>query len=121
MDKQQTRRRSARVSISSTVICESADLAKFVGEACNLSIGGIALKTNYPLRIREQFAAELLVPNDDSPIRVEGKVVWRRFHGDSLGQEDTLCVVGIRFLNLTEPSRTVIRKYVESSSSSPVT
>ncbi len=86
-----------------------------------MSTGGIALKTNYPIHIREQFAAELLVPNDDIPIRVEGQVVWRRFHRDSVGQEDILCLVGIRFMNLTEPSLTVIRRYIESSSSSPTT
>jgi c-di-GMP-binding flagellar brake protein YcgR len=120
MDKQQTRRRSARVSISSIVNCESADLAKFGGEAYNLSTGGIALKTNYPIRVREQFAAELLVPDEDSPIRVEGKVVWRRFHGDSPGQEQTLFTAGVSFLDLNEPSLTIIRDYIQSSTTSLV-
>lgn len=120
MDKQQTRRQSVRVSISSIVICESADLAKFVGEAYNLSTGGIALRTNYPIRIREQFAAELLVPNDDNSLRVEGKVVWRRFHGDSPGQEETLFTAGINFLDLKEPSLTIIRDYIQSSTTSLV-
>ena len=118
MHKQHIGRQSARVSISSIVTCESADLAKFAGKAYNLSTGGIALKTNYPIRIRDQFVAELPVPNDDNPIRVEGKVVWRIFHGDSPGQEDTLFTVGIRFLNLTELSLAVICNYIEHLRSS---
>jgi hypothetical protein len=109
------------VSISSIVVCESADSAKFVGEAYNLSTGGIALKTNYPIRIREQFAAELVVPNDKSPLMVEGKVVWRRFHGDFPGQEETLFTAGINFLDLKEPSLTIIRDYIQNSNTSPAT
>ena len=120
MQKQQTRRRSARMSISCIVICESADLTKFGGEAYNLSTGGIALKTNSPISIREQFTVELVVLNDYNSLRVEGIVVWRRFHGDSPGQEATLFTAGVSFLDLREPAFTIIRDYIQSSTTSLV-
>jgi len=121
MDTQQTRRRSQRVSIFSNTHCELADLTKFGGKAYNLSTGGIALKTNYPIRVKEQITAELVVPKWDKPLRVEGKVVWRRFHEDSPGQEETLFTAGIIFLDLKEPSLTIIRDYIQSSDTSLVT
>ncbi len=115
MNKQHARRQSQRVPISSRVTCELADLTKFGGKAYNLSTSGIAMKTNYPIAIREKFRAELLIPEEVKSLIVEGRVVWRRFHGDSLGPEDTLFTAGIRFVNLEEPSRVAIREYIKSS------
>jgi hypothetical protein len=45
---------------------------------------------------------------------VKGEVVWRQFHGDSSVQAEALFTAGIKFLNLEEASRTIIRETIQS-------
>jgi Tfp pilus assembly protein PilZ len=72
------------------------------GKALNLSAGGIAIKTNCPIRVGEQLAMEFVEPNTLNVHKVKGQVVWRKFHGDSSVQAETLFTAGIKFLNLND-------------------
>jgi hypothetical protein len=73
----------------------------------------IAIKTNCPIRIGDQLAVEFFMPNTLSPVRVEGEVAWRKFHGDTSGQEETLFTAGIKFLNLEDSLRIALLEYVQ--------
>jgi hypothetical protein len=78
------------------------------GTAYDLSIGGVAIKTNYPIGKGEQLTVELFAPETLNPITLEGQVAWRRFHGDTPGAGETTFTAGIKFQGLKEPSRNVI-------------
>ena len=112
---QRARRESQRVPVSVIVRCQRADRTKVGGKAYNLSTGGVAIKTNYPIRINDRFTVEFSVPTRESSITAEGEIVWRRFHGDSPGRNETLYTAGIKFLKLDEASRNLVREYSRSS------
>ena len=84
------------------------------GKAYNAGAGGMAIKTNYPVRVGDELTVEFKVPNAPRPVRVAGEVTWRKFHGDSSGYEDTLFTAGIKFLNPKKASRTMIHEYIQS-------
>lgn len=99
MQGQHTRRVCPRLPTSFLVHCQSADLTKIGGKAYNASAGGMAIKTNYPIRVGEELTVEFQVPDTPAPVKVAGEVTWRQFHGDSPGRAETLFTAGIKFLN----------------------
>ena len=114
MQGQQTRRLSQRLEVSFLVHCQRADFTEMGGRAYNAGVGGMAIKTNYPVRVGDELTMELRVPNAPCPVRVAGEVTWRKFHGDSSGREDTLFTAGIKFLEPKEASRTILYDYIQS-------
>ena len=115
MQEQQIERLAPRAQFFSVVHCERSDFTKFAGKAFNLSTGGIAIKTNYPIRRKDQLTMEFPLPNKHNLAQVEGEVVWRRFHGDSLRVQDKLFTAGIKFVKIGEPLRTKIGEYTQGT------
>ncbi len=99
MQVQHTRRVCPRLPTSFLVHCQRADLTKIGGKAYNASAGGMAIKTNYPIRVGEELTVEFQVPDTPGPVKVAGEVTWRQFHGDSPSHAETLFTAGIKFLN----------------------
>jgi hypothetical protein len=106
------RRKSQRLPVSFLVYCQQAEQASIVGKAYNLSTDGVALKTNYPISKNEKLVMEFLVPNRDSPFRMVGEVMWRQFHGDTKGQQETLFSAGIKFIDIEAALRRAIEQYL---------
>ncbi len=102
MQSRQNRRKYPRVPASFLVNCQQADLTRVGGKALNRSSGGIAIKTNCPIRVGEQLAVEFVEPKTLHSYCMKGLVVWRQFHGDSSDQAETLFTAGIKFLNLND-------------------
>jgi Tfp pilus assembly protein PilZ len=75
----------------------------------------MAIKTNYPVRVGEELTVEFKVPNVQRPLKVAAEVTWRKFHGDSPGQEETLFTAGIKFLNPQEAYRTILYEHIKRS------
>ena len=115
MQKQHIERVAPRVEFSSVINCQRSDFSKIAGKACNLSTGGIAIKTNYPIRKREQLTIEFPLPNTGNLTQVEGEVVWRLFHGDSLGPEGKLFSAGIKFVKIEKHFRASIVEYIQGT------
>jgi hypothetical protein len=86
------------------------------GAAYNLSVGGVAIRTNYPIGKGELLIVEFLEPKTFEPVRLEGHVAWRQFHGHTPSEEDTLFTAGIKFLGLAEPTRALITKSIQTLS-----
>jgi Tfp pilus assembly protein PilZ len=84
------------------------------GRAYNAGAGGMAIKTNYPVRVGDELTMELRVPNAPRPVRVAGEVTWRKFHGDSSGHQDALFTAGIKFVDPKEASQTILHKYIQN-------
>ena len=99
MQGRQNRRKYPRVSASFLVNCQQADLTRVGGKALNWSPGGIAIKTNCPIRVGEQLTVDFVEPKTLNVHKVKGEVVWRQFHGDSSVQAEALFTAGIKFLN----------------------
>ena len=96
------KRKYPREPASFLVNCYQADLSRVGGKALNWSPEGVAIKTNCPIRVGEQLAMEFVEPKTLNVHKVKGKVVWRKFHGDSSVQAETLFTAGIKFLNLND-------------------
>ena len=109
------RREIQRLPVSFLVDCKQDDLTRMGGKAFNLSTKGIAIYTNYPLRVGEQLAIEFVLSAVNSTIKAVGEVVWSKFRGDIACERETLFTVGIKFLHLSEPQRTLIGEYVQNS------
>ena len=84
------------------------------GHAYNLSVGGLAIKTNYPIGTGEQLILEFREPTTFKPLRLEGQVAWRQFNGDTPSEEDALFTAGIKFLDLADPTRALLSKSVQT-------
>ena len=104
MQSRQNRRKYPRVPASFLVNCQQADLTRVGGKALNLSTGGIAIKTNCPIRVGEQLTVDFVERKTLNVHKEKGEVVWRQFHGDSSEQAEALFRAGIKFLNLNDSS-----------------
>lgn len=113
---QQNRRKDPRVSVCFFVCCRDQDLIELRGAAYDLSAGGLALKTNYPIGKGERLTVEFLEPKTLSLVTLEGEVAWRRFHGDNPGREQTLFTAGIKFLSVGEAARDLIWESIQIGS-----
>jgi hypothetical protein len=102
MQGRQNRRKYPRVSASFLVKCQQADLTRVGGKALNWSPGGIAIKTNCPIRVGEKLTVDFVEPKTLNVQKVKGQVVWRQFHGDSSERTEALFSAGIKFLNLND-------------------
>ena len=62
MQEEQTRRKSPRASTSFIAYCCQEDLNEVGIKVCNLSTGGMGIKTNYPLNLKERLAVAFQLP-----------------------------------------------------------
>ena len=114
MQLQRTRRKAQRVPASFIAYCRQADLNEVATKVFNLSMGGIGIKTNYPISPKERLAVAFHIPDTTNMVSVTGEVAWRQFHRDAPKMEEPLYTAGIKFSNLEEPSRSFISDYIES-------
>jgi LysM repeat protein len=114
MQLQRTRRKAQRVPASFIAYCRQADLNEVATKVFNLSMGGIGIKTNYPISAKERLAVAFHIPDTTNMVSVTGEVAWRKFHRDAPKMEEPLYTAGIKFSNLEEPSSSFISAYIES-------
>jgi hypothetical protein len=115
LEQHQTRRKTPRVEVSSTVRLRQTDLKQIGGKIHNLSTGGIGINTNYPVARKERLTLAFHLPDTVGTVQAEGEVVWRQFHGDTPGHKGRLFTAGIRFLSLDETSRKAVHDYIRIS------
>jgi c-di-GMP-binding flagellar brake protein YcgR len=114
MESHLNRRKDPRVSVSFSVSYKHPDRTELRGHAYNLSVGGLAIRTNYPIGTGEQLILEFREPTTFKPVRLEGQVAWRQFNGDTPSQEDALFSAGIKFLDLADATRALIAKSIQT-------
>jgi len=113
MREQKNRRKAPRVPASLIARCCQKDLNEVGMRDRDLSIGGMGIKTNYPLSLKERLAVAFQLKNNLSKVLcVTGEVAWLQYHGDNPGREETFFSGGIKFLNLQESSVAILHKYV---------
>ncbi len=115
MREQENRRNAPRVLISLIARCCQEDLNEVGIIVCNLSTGGMSIKTNYPLSVNEELEVAFQLPDRFKTVLcVSGEVAWLQNHGIIPGQETTCFTGGIKFLNLQESSLAILHEYVQS-------
>jgi Tfp pilus assembly protein PilZ len=113
MREQKNRRKAPRVPASLIARCCQKDLNEVGMRVHDLSIGGMGIKTNYPLSLKERLAVAFQLKNNLSKVLcVTGEVAWLQYHGDNPGREETFFSGGIKFLNLQESCVAILHKYV---------
>ena len=115
MREQKDRRKAPRVPISLIARCCQEDLNEVGIRVCDLSTGGIGIKTNYPLSLKERMAVAFQLKDRLNTVLCEtGEVAWLQYHGNNPGREATFFTGGIKFLNLEEFSLVILHEYVQS-------
>ena len=89
---------------------------KHLGNAINISEGGLRAIIDDPLPIGHKIDLDLLLPNspnDDrqnssNPIKLEGVVVWTK-HSESLNKHE----IGIKFTDTHVYSKEILKSFIE--------
>jgi hypothetical protein len=105
-----SKRRSLRAPVSIDVRCETAGGATLKGRAVNLGTEGIFVKVAEPIDVREKVTVEFLLPGTLNSIQLVGEVVWSHPYSEDEGEE-SFHVAGIKFADLGEPYRSLLRDY----------
>ena len=117
------KRRSKRSNVRWPVSVES-ERGTIEGEIRNISLNGIYVRCDEPLRVNEDFRMAIIPPNRQA-IGLTGKVVWADMYG--LDQEENafgmgVCLVEIAeedqkfLLNAVSPRRVQVKDQREVSS-----
>ena len=115
MQEEQTRRKSPRASISFIAYCSQEDLNEVGIKVCNLSTGGMGIKTNYPLNLKERLAVAFQLPRSfNTVLCVSAEVTWLQLNGGTTGHEETFFTGGIRFRYLQESTQDMFNEYTQS-------
>jgi len=110
------RRKTPRVPISLIARCCQEDLNEVGIRVCDLSTGGIGIKTNYPLSLKERMAVAFQLTDRLNTVLCETvEVAWLKYHGNNPGREATFFTGGITFLNVEEFSLAILQEYVQSA------
>ena len=117
MRQKQTRRKSLRASSSFIAYCCQEDLNEVGIRVCNLSTGGMGIKTNYPLNLNERLAVAFQLPSScNTVLCVSAEVIWLQSNGGTPGHEKTLLTGGIRFRYLQESTHALLNQYTQDLS-----
>jgi Tfp pilus assembly protein PilZ len=108
MQNQSNRRKYQRVPVSFRINCLKSDLSRIGGKVYNLSEGGVAIKTNFPVSNGEELTMEFVAPDSGNVHSVRGEVVWSHFHADTVAQAGAMFTVGIKFIIFERSFLTVV-------------
>ena len=110
----QDTRKDRRVKIVSlNVRYKSATVDEFIeNHAHDVSRGGIYIKTANPFPPGTLLKFEIRLVSDQAVIAGVGRVVWKRDAGTSNGEQPA--GMGVKFIKIDEPSKTVIDKLVNT-------
>ncbi len=77
----------------------------------NISKGGTFIRTDRPLEVDTEFVFALAVPSLDAPLRLNGKVKWKRGPGSAAPGEEA--GMGIDFVWRNDEERRATERTVE--------
>jgi len=111
MDTGRARRKCLRIPVYLDVRLDLQDGSTLKGKVINLSTEGICVKTDDPLFAKEVVTAEFIVPDTLNSVQLAGEVVWYRFDRQTEDKVDPLHFSGVKFIDLEESYRSLIRYY----------
>lgn len=105
LDAETERRKEPRIDVRWPVAV-FAEHATIEGETRNISVGGLAIFCDEPLRMNESYRISISPPNH-SAVGINGKVIWSDLYG--IEDDDTTVGMGVCFVEISEEDR----KYLE--------
>jgi uncharacterized protein (DUF1684 family) len=111
MEEGRAKRKCPRIPVYMDVRVDLKDGTVVKGKVINLSTEGICIKTDDPIFAKEEITAEFLLPDTLSSVRLGGEVVWYRFDKKAVAKQERVHFSGVRFLDLGESYRSLIRYY----------
>ncbi len=81
------------------------------GETRNISVSGLAIFCDEPLRINESYRISISPP-DHSAVGVSGKVIWSDLYG--IEDDDTTVGMGVCFVEISEEDRNYLEEVVST-------
>jgi len=104
-DRRQKRRLPIRVEVSYLSIDE------FLQDvATNISIGGVFIQTDEPLKENTRFRLQFSLPGEERPIAATGEVCWVA-DPDKI-RSGRVAGMGIRFADISDTDRNRIRRWL---------
>ena len=88
-----------------------ADHGTIEGETRNISISGLAIFCDEPLRLNESYRISISPP-DQSAVGISGKVIWSDLSG--IEGDDTTVGMGVWFVEISEEDRNYFEEVVTS-------
>ncbi len=111
MEEGRSKRKSVRVPVYLPLRCDGADGSTIEAKVINLGTEGILIESSGPISVGESLAVEFLLPDTLNSIRLAGEVVWSRAAEESEDREKDYHLTGIKFVDLDELHRTLIRDF----------
>jgi uncharacterized protein (DUF1684 family) len=111
MEEGRAKRKCPRIPVYMDVRVDLKGGTVVKGKVINLSTEGICIKTGDPILAKEEIAAEFLLPDTLNSVRLGGEVVWYRFDKKAAAKQERVHFSGVRFLDLGESYRSLIRYY----------
>ena len=111
MEEGRAKRKCPRIPVYMDVRVDLKDGTVVKGKVINLSTEGICIKTDDPIFAKEEITAEFLLPDTLNSVRLGGEVVWYRFDKKAAAKQERVHFSGVRFLDLGESYRSLIRYY----------
>ena len=111
MEEGRAERKCPRIPVYMDVRDELKGGTGVKGKVINLSTEGICIKTDDPIFAKEEITAEFLLPDTLNSVRLGGEVVWYRFDKKAAAKQERVHFSGVRFLDLGESYRSLIRYY----------
>lgn len=79
-----------------------SDRGVIEGEAVNISVEGLSVRCDEPIRLEETYRMSIL-PADHPLIEITGKIIWSEFYG--LDDENKTCGMGVCFVEIADEDR----------------
>jgi uncharacterized protein (DUF1684 family) len=111
MEEGRAKRKCPRIPVYMDVRVDLKGGTVVKGKVINLSTEGICIKTDDPIFAKEEMTAEFLLPDTLNSVRLGGEVVWYRFDKKAAAKQERVHFSGVRFLDLGESYRSLIRYY----------
>ena len=111
MEEGRAKRKCPRIPVYMDVRVDLKDGTVVKGKVINLSTEGICITTDDPIFAKEEITAEFLLPDTLNSVRLGGEVVWYRFDKKAAAKKERVHFSGVRFLDLGESYRSLIRYY----------
>ena len=112
MGTQKNRRKSLRaplyIDASFRLACGTLNRGKII----NLSTGGVFIKVDEPVGSKKRVIVRFSLPSIPEPMELEGEVVWSRCYLKPKPEFGVVNVVGVKFVNIREKHRRLIKSYV---------
>ncbi|NTV32707.1 MAG: PilZ domain-containing protein [Deltaproteobacteria bacterium] len=102
------KRRSKRSDVRWPVSVES-EHGTIQGEIRNISLSGIYVQCNEPLRVNEDFRMAIIPPNRQA-IGLTGKVVWADMYG--IDEEENAFGMGVCLVQIAEEDQEFLKSAV---------